>query len=162
MTTVSLENVLLDVKELGRGMELIRRECSIHDNSVLRNFLSTNEGKLDKLQRDAKTAEVSAGWRRHAPLVGVVLVLGLENFRQAAGWLIWGQGLALWVAGRCLWRHALEGALGAPCSFPSHRGCGGHCCLSLVLAGPWWELGFPFPAGLTPSAHPFPRKPTTR
>ncbi|XP_058164250.1 formin-like protein 3 isoform X4 [Dasypus novemcinctus] len=54
---VSLENVLLDVKELGRGMELIRRECSLHDNSVLRNFLSTNEGKLDKLQRDAKTAE---------------------------------------------------------------------------------------------------------
>ncbi|XP_021072158.1 formin-like protein 3 isoform X4 [Mus pahari] len=54
---VSLENVLLDVKELGRGMELIRRECSIHDNSVLRNFLSTSEGKLDKLQRDAKTAE---------------------------------------------------------------------------------------------------------
>ncbi|KAL1767402.1 formin 3 isoform X3 [Sigmodon hispidus] len=54
---VSLENVLLDVKELGRGMELIRRECSIHDNSVLRNFLNTNEGKLDKLQRDAKTAE---------------------------------------------------------------------------------------------------------
>ncbi|XP_057647911.1 formin-like protein 3 isoform X3 [Chionomys nivalis] len=54
---VSLENVLLDVKELGRGMELIRRECSIHDNSVLRNFLSTNEGRLDKLQRDAKTAE---------------------------------------------------------------------------------------------------------
>ncbi|XP_058529731.1 formin-like protein 3 isoform X2 [Ochotona princeps] len=54
---VSLENVLLDVKELGRGMELIRRECGIHDNSVLRSFLSTNEGKLDKLQRDAKTAE---------------------------------------------------------------------------------------------------------
>ncbi|KAK1341183.1 hypothetical protein QTO34_017586 [Cnephaeus nilssonii] len=54
---VSLENVLLDVKELGRGMELIRRECSMHDNSVLRGFLSTNEGKLDKLQRDAKTAE---------------------------------------------------------------------------------------------------------
>uniref|UniRef100_A0A8C0KPH5 Formin like 3 n=1 Tax=Canis lupus dingo TaxID=286419 RepID=A0A8C0KPH5_CANLU len=60
---VSLENVLLDVKELGRGMELIRRECSIHDNTVLRNFLSTNEGKLDKLQRDAKTAEVGTGWR---------------------------------------------------------------------------------------------------
>ncbi|XP_051819041.1 formin-like protein 3 isoform X4 [Antechinus flavipes] len=54
---VSLENVLLDVKELGRGMELIRRECSLHDNSVLRNFLSANEGKLDKLQRDARTAE---------------------------------------------------------------------------------------------------------
>ncbi|XP_056654275.1 formin-like protein 3 isoform X3 [Monodelphis domestica] len=54
---VSLENVLLDVKELGRGMELIRRECGLHDNTVLRSFLSANEGKLDKLQRDARTAE---------------------------------------------------------------------------------------------------------
>uniref|UniRef100_A0A452I3V7 Uncharacterized protein n=1 Tax=Gopherus agassizii TaxID=38772 RepID=A0A452I3V7_9SAUR len=54
---VSLENVLLDVKELGRGMDLIRRECSIHDNSVLRSFLSASEGRLEKLQKDAKTAE---------------------------------------------------------------------------------------------------------
>uniref|UniRef100_A0A8C3I4N7 Formin like 3 n=1 Tax=Chrysemys picta bellii TaxID=8478 RepID=A0A8C3I4N7_CHRPI len=54
---VSLENVLLDVKELGRGMDLIRRECSIHDNSVLRSFLGANEGRLEKLQKDAKTAE---------------------------------------------------------------------------------------------------------
>ncbi|XP_072846933.1 formin-like protein 3 isoform X1 [Pogona vitticeps] len=54
---VSLENVLLDVKELGRGMELIRRECSLHEHSILRNFLNANEGKLDRLQKDAKTAE---------------------------------------------------------------------------------------------------------
>ncbi|XP_037739808.1 formin-like protein 3 isoform X4 [Chelonia mydas] len=54
---VSLENVLLDVKELGRGMDLIRRECSIHDNSVLRNFLGASEGRLEKLQKDARTAE---------------------------------------------------------------------------------------------------------
>uniref|UniRef100_A0A8D2ISA0 Formin like 3 n=1 Tax=Varanus komodoensis TaxID=61221 RepID=A0A8D2ISA0_VARKO len=54
---VSLENVLLDVKELGRGMELIRRECSLHEHSILRSFLSANEGKLDRLQKDAKTAE---------------------------------------------------------------------------------------------------------
>ncbi|XP_039370601.1 formin-like protein 3 isoform X1 [Mauremys reevesii] len=54
---VSLENVLLDVKELGRGMDLIRRECSIHDNSVLRSFLGASEGRLEKLQKDAKTAE---------------------------------------------------------------------------------------------------------
>lgn len=59
--TVSLENVLLDVKELGRGMELIRRECSLHEHSILRSFLSANEGKLDRLQKDAKTAEVSGG-----------------------------------------------------------------------------------------------------
>ncbi|KAF7246815.1 Formin-like protein 3 [Varanus komodoensis] len=55
---VSLENVLLDVKELGRGMELIRRECSLHEHSILRSFLSANEGKLDRLQKDAKTAEL--------------------------------------------------------------------------------------------------------
>uniref|UniRef100_A0A8C5M5C2 Formin like 3 n=2 Tax=Leptobrachium leishanense TaxID=445787 RepID=A0A8C5M5C2_9ANUR len=54
---VSLENVLLDVRELGRGMDLIRKESSHHDNSILRNFVSANEGKLDKLQKDAKTAE---------------------------------------------------------------------------------------------------------
>ncbi|KAG6927358.1 formin like 3 [Chelydra serpentina] len=54
---VSLENVLLDVKELGRGMDLIRRECSIHDNGVLRSFLGASEGRLEKLQKDAKTAE---------------------------------------------------------------------------------------------------------
>uniref|UniRef100_A0A8V1AAE0 Formin-like protein 3 n=1 Tax=Gallus gallus TaxID=9031 RepID=A0A8V1AAE0_CHICK len=35
---VSLENVLLDVKELTRGMELLRRECGLHDSSVLRSF----------------------------------------------------------------------------------------------------------------------------
>ncbi|KAM6395046.1 formin-like protein 3 [Rhynochetos jubatus] len=54
---VSLENVLLDVKELGRGMELLRRECGLHDNSVLRAFLASSEGKLERLQKDARTAE---------------------------------------------------------------------------------------------------------
>lgn len=54
---VSLENVLLDVKELGRGMDLIRRECSLHDHGVLKSFVSANEGRLEKLQKDAKTAE---------------------------------------------------------------------------------------------------------
>lgn len=54
---VSLENVLMDVRELGKGMDLIRKESSHHDNSVLRNFVSGNEGKLDKIQKDARTAE---------------------------------------------------------------------------------------------------------
>lgn len=57
---VSLENVLLDVKELGRGMELLRRECGLHENSVLRAFLAGSEGKLERLQKDARTAEVRA------------------------------------------------------------------------------------------------------
>lgn len=55
---MSLENVLLDVKELGRGMELLRRECGLHEHSVLRAFLASSEGKLERLQRDARTAEV--------------------------------------------------------------------------------------------------------
>uniref|UniRef100_A0A8C3KQQ6 Formin like 3 n=1 Tax=Calidris pygmaea TaxID=425635 RepID=A0A8C3KQQ6_9CHAR len=54
---VSLENVLLDVKELGRGMELLRRECGLHESSVLRAFLAGSEGKLERLQKDARTAE---------------------------------------------------------------------------------------------------------
>ncbi|NXC33789.1 FMNL3 protein, partial [Campylorhamphus procurvoides] len=54
---VSLENVLLDVKELGRGMELLRRECGMHESAVLRSFLGGNEGQLERLQRDARTAE---------------------------------------------------------------------------------------------------------
>ncbi|KAJ7427128.1 formin-like protein 3 [Willisornis vidua] len=54
---VSLENVLLDVKELGRGMELLRRECGMHESAVLRSFLGGNEGQLERLQRDARMAE---------------------------------------------------------------------------------------------------------
>ncbi|XP_051516933.1 formin-like protein 3 isoform X2 [Myxocyprinus asiaticus] len=54
---VSLENVLLDVKELGKGMDLVRRECSLHDHAVLKGFLQTSDTQLDKVQKDAKTAE---------------------------------------------------------------------------------------------------------
>ncbi|KAJ8403983.1 hypothetical protein AAFF_G00343330 [Aldrovandia affinis] len=54
---VSLENVLLDVRELGRGMDLIRKECGLHDHAVLKSFMQINDPQLDKLQRDAKTAE---------------------------------------------------------------------------------------------------------
>uniref|UniRef100_A0A673BNC1 Uncharacterized protein n=1 Tax=Sphaeramia orbicularis TaxID=375764 RepID=A0A673BNC1_9TELE len=54
---VSLENVLLDVRELGKGMDLIRRECSLHDHSVLKGFVQASDTQLDKLQKDAKTAE---------------------------------------------------------------------------------------------------------
>lgn len=60
LCTVSLENVLLDVKELGKGMDLIRRECSLHDHPVLKGFLQTSDTQLDKLQKDAKAAEVAA------------------------------------------------------------------------------------------------------
>uniref|UniRef100_A0A672K968 Formin like 2 n=1 Tax=Sinocyclocheilus grahami TaxID=75366 RepID=A0A672K968_SINGR len=55
---VSLENVLLDVKELQRGMDLTRRENSMHGhNTMLRDFIQQNENKLKKLQDDAKIAQ---------------------------------------------------------------------------------------------------------
>ncbi|XP_060677162.1 formin-like protein 3 [Hemiscyllium ocellatum] len=55
---VSLENVLLDVKEMGHNMELVKRESSMHDhNVVLKDFLTQNEGTLEKLQKDSRTAQ---------------------------------------------------------------------------------------------------------
>lgn len=62
--TVSLENVLLDVKELNRGMELTKREYSMHGhNTMLKDFIAHNESKLKKLQDDAKIAQVT--WAHH-------------------------------------------------------------------------------------------------
>ncbi|XP_061734959.1 formin-like protein 2 isoform X2 [Nerophis ophidion] len=55
---VSLDNVLLDVKELHRGMELTKREYSMHGhNTMLKDFIMHNESKLKKLQDDAKIAQ---------------------------------------------------------------------------------------------------------
>lgn len=57
---VSLENVLLDVKELNRGMELTKREYSMHGhNTMLKDFIAHNESKLKKLQDDTKIAQVT-------------------------------------------------------------------------------------------------------
>lgn len=114
------------------------------------NFLSTNEGKLDKLQRDAKTAGGEHRVEAPCPSGGRGLGSLLENFPvRAAGWLIWGQELALWVAGRCLWRHALRGS-GSPLFFsPPTVAVGAAVALSLVLAGPRVGAGLPLPAGLT-------------
>lgn len=56
---VSLENVLLDVKELQRGMDLTRRENSMHGhNSLLKDFIHHNEARLKKLLDDARIAQV--------------------------------------------------------------------------------------------------------
>uniref|UniRef100_A0A8C7XEU3 Formin-like 2b n=1 Tax=Oryzias sinensis TaxID=183150 RepID=A0A8C7XEU3_9TELE len=54
---VSLENVLCDVKELQRGMELTWREFSVSHNATLKDFISRNESRLTKLQEDARIAQ---------------------------------------------------------------------------------------------------------
>lgn len=50
---------MLDVKELQRGMDLTRREYSMHGhNTLFKDFIHLNESKLKKLQDDAKIAQV--------------------------------------------------------------------------------------------------------
>lgn len=52
---------MLDVKELQRGMDLTKREYTMHDhNTLLKDFILGNEGRLKKLQDDAKIAQVGA------------------------------------------------------------------------------------------------------
>lgn len=63
---MSLENVLSDVKELQRGMELTWREFSVSHNATLKDFISRNESRLSKLQEDARIAQVR---NTHTPCV---------------------------------------------------------------------------------------------
>lgn len=71
--TVSLENVLLDVKELQRGMELTKREYSMHGhNTMLKEFIAHNESKLKKLQDDAKIAQVKGRFVARCQTLGHV------------------------------------------------------------------------------------------
>ncbi|XP_009272684.1 PREDICTED: formin-like protein 3 [Aptenodytes forsteri] len=61
------KNLAITLRKAGRGAEeicraihtyvLLRRECGLHENSVLRAFLAASEGKLERLQKDARTAE---------------------------------------------------------------------------------------------------------
>ncbi|KAI5752250.1 hypothetical protein M8J77_015180 [Diaphorina citri] len=60
--SVCIENILVDITELEKGMDLIRRECTgphIPTTSPLRDFLTASEDKLRRLRQDA-TAAVEA------------------------------------------------------------------------------------------------------
>lgn len=58
---VSLENVITDVHELEKGMEMVRKEADLRGkgpyNMVVRDFLNNSEEKLKKIKNDTKTAE---------------------------------------------------------------------------------------------------------
>uniref|UniRef100_A0A673X7I1 Formin like 1 n=1 Tax=Salmo trutta TaxID=8032 RepID=A0A673X7I1_SALTR len=55
---VSLDSILQDVRALERGMEVTRKEFAIHeDNSVLQEFLTSNNDLLDSVVGDGKTAQ---------------------------------------------------------------------------------------------------------
>lgn len=50
----------MDVRELNRGLELTKREYSMHGhNTMLKEFIGHNESKLKKLQDDARIGQVT-------------------------------------------------------------------------------------------------------
>uniref|UniRef100_S4RTA0 FH2 domain-containing protein n=1 Tax=Petromyzon marinus TaxID=7757 RepID=S4RTA0_PETMA len=56
--SVSLDSVLLDVKELEDGMEATRREQeAAGEHAIIRDFLAQNSEMLRRLQRDAHAAQ---------------------------------------------------------------------------------------------------------
>ncbi|XP_076094984.1 formin-like protein 3 isoform X3 [Mytilus galloprovincialis] len=59
---VSMENIIVDIHELEKGMEMTKKEYDARKNSrdlpvILKDFLSNSEEKLKKLQSDQKTAQ---------------------------------------------------------------------------------------------------------
>lgn len=58
---VSLENVIADVNELEKGMDIVRREVEQQgkksQNVVLKDFLANSEEKLKKISADSKVAQ---------------------------------------------------------------------------------------------------------
>ena len=61
--TVSLENILSDVAELQKGMDLTRKEFELRNDDkseksvILRDFLSNAEDKLRRVRADSKAAQ---------------------------------------------------------------------------------------------------------
>uniref|UniRef100_A0A4W3HU89 Formin like 1 n=1 Tax=Callorhinchus milii TaxID=7868 RepID=A0A4W3HU89_CALMI len=57
---VSLDSVVQDVRGLERGMELARKEILVQDSMILKEFLSSNNEKLEQLQRDSTSEAYSS------------------------------------------------------------------------------------------------------
>lgn len=61
---VSLDNILTDISEQEKGMEMTKREYEARKDReppvVLKDFLNNSEDKLKKLNNDAKNARVGA------------------------------------------------------------------------------------------------------
>lgn len=66
MVAVSLENVVTDIHELEKGMDLVRKEAELRGTGkergsgqsvVLRDFLANSEEKLRRLKSDGRAAQ---------------------------------------------------------------------------------------------------------
>jgi len=60
---VSLENIITDIAEMEKGMEMTKREYEARKDRdppvILKDFLTNSEDKIKKLRTDAKSAQVS-------------------------------------------------------------------------------------------------------
>lgn len=60
---MSLENVITDIAEMEKGMEMTKREYEARKDRdppvILKDFLVNSEDKIKKLRTDAKSAQVS-------------------------------------------------------------------------------------------------------
>ena len=59
---VSLENVITDIADMEKGMEMTKREYEARKDRdpplILKDFLANSEDKIKKLKTDAKSAQV--------------------------------------------------------------------------------------------------------
>jgi formic-like protein len=62
IAAVSLENILSDISELEKGMEMTRKEYDARKDRdppvILKDFLANSDDKIKKLKADAKSAQV--------------------------------------------------------------------------------------------------------
>ena len=54
---MSLENIVTDLAELEKGMEVVRKEQESRKERVLRDFLHNSEEKLKKLRSETRVAQ---------------------------------------------------------------------------------------------------------
>ena len=59
---MSLENVITDIADMEKGMEMTKREYEARKDRdppvILKDFLANSEDKIKKLRDDAKAAQV--------------------------------------------------------------------------------------------------------
>ena len=72
-------------------MDLTKREYTMHDhNTLLKEFILNNEGKLKKLQDDAKIAQVSVCAPNTHEEEGIGSVKATWGSGPGFGWWWWG------------------------------------------------------------------------
>ncbi len=83
--SVSLENILVDLNELDKGMELTKKELELRSRDrdpplILKDFLNNSEDKMKKLKTDAKHAQVG-GWTGKNDLTYMTALSWLFSFK---------------------------------------------------------------------------------